>query len=58
MPRHNIMLANDKKLGQSSRVQICAAAAINSLVNDSQAEPALLERLHRAGIKRVISAVI
>lgn len=54
--RHNIMLANGKKLGQGSRVQICATAAIDSLVTDSQAEPALLERLRRAGIKRIISA--
>lgn len=54
--RHNIVLANAHKLGLVSRVQICAPAAIDALVTDSQAEPAMLERLRRAGLKRVISA--
>ncbi|MCV2369504.1 DeoR/GlpR family DNA-binding transcription regulator [Roseateles oligotrophus] len=54
--RHSIMLANAHKLGQGSRVQICTAASIDSLVTDHQAEPAMLERLRKSGIKRVISA--
>lgn len=54
--RQNIVLANGQKLGRVSRVLVCTAAAIGTLVTDSQAEPAQLERLHRAGVKRVISA--
>jgi DeoR/GlpR family transcriptional regulator of sugar metabolism len=56
--RHNIMLAHADKLGLGSRVQICTSAAIDSLITDGQAEPAMLERLRRAGIKRVISAAV
>lgn len=56
--RHTIMLAHANKLGLGSRIQICATPAIDTLVTDSQAEPAMLERLRRAGIDRVISAAV
>lgn len=54
--RQNIILANSKKLGRISRVQVCATAAIDTLVTDKLAETALLERLQRAGVGRVLTA--
>lgn len=51
-----IMLADANKLGTGSRVQICPPTAIDVLVTDARAEPAMLEGLRHAGVKQTIYA--
>ncbi|MEJ6004072.1 DeoR/GlpR family DNA-binding transcription regulator [Paucibacter sp. AS339] len=54
--RSCILLADASKLGASSRLQVCPATAIDVLVTDDRAEPAMLERLRNAGVKQMICA--
>ncbi len=51
-----IMLADANKLGIDSRMQICPSTAIDVLVTDERADPAMLERLRNAGVKQTICA--
>lgn len=51
-----ILLADANKLGGSSRVLVCNSQSIDCLVTDARADAASLERLSRAGIKRIVQA--
>ncbi|MCH8856087.1 MAG: hypothetical protein IIA03_07590, partial [Proteobacteria bacterium] len=52
--RQRVVLADSSKLGQASRVQICPAADVDVLVTDGEADPAVLEAIRAAGVKRVL----
>ena len=54
--RTRFLLADSSKLGRSSRVQICAPAAVDVLVTDSSADEATMARLLGAGVKRILTA--
>ena len=54
--RSCLLLADASKLGASSRVQICAPAAVGTLVTDSRADPQALQALREAGIGQVVVA--
>ncbi|MCY4745339.1 DeoR/GlpR family DNA-binding transcription regulator [Pelomonas sp. UHG3] len=53
--RQRVVLADSSKLGQASRIQICAVADVDVLVTDGQADAGLLAVLKAAGVKRVLT---
>ena len=54
--RQRILLADRSKLGQTSRMQICAASAVDVLVTDAAASDAIVRQLEAGGVKRVLHA--
>jgi DeoR/GlpR family transcriptional regulator of sugar metabolism len=52
--RRRAMLADASKLGQFSRIQICATNEVDVLVTDAEADRALLAGLSEAGVGRVL----
>jgi len=56
--RERILLADRSKLGQTSRMQICAAGAVDVLVTDAGAGDKLVRQLEAGGVKSVLSAEI
>ncbi len=54
--RSCLLLADASKLGASSRVQICAAAAVGTLVTDARADAQALQALREAGIGQIVVA--
>ena len=54
--RERIVLADRSKLGQTSRMQICAASAVDVLVTDAEPGDNLASQWRSAGVKRVLHA--
>lgn len=54
--RERFVLADRSKLGQTSRMQICAASAVDVLVTDAAPGDDLVSQLQSAGVKRVLHA--
>jgi len=54
--RERIIIADCSKLGRTSRMQICAASAIDVLVTDAPAGDKQVRQLEAGGVKRVLSA--
>jgi DeoR/GlpR family transcriptional regulator of sugar metabolism len=54
--RQRIVLADRSKLGQTSRMQICAASAVDMLVTDAAAGDKLVRQLQSGGVKRILHA--
>jgi DeoR family fructose operon transcriptional repressor len=54
--RQRIVLADRSKLGQTSRMQICATSAVDVLVTDAAAGDKLVRQLQSGGVKRVLHA--
>jgi len=54
--RERILLADRSKLGQTSRMQVCAASAVDVLVTDAPAGDKLVRQLEAGGVKNVLSA--
>jgi len=54
--RERIIIADCSKLGRTSRMQICAASAIDVLVTDAPAGDKLVRQLEAGGVKNVLSA--
>ena len=54
--RSCVLLADASKLGASSRMQVCAPAAVDILVTDGSADAEVLQALRDAGTGRVILA--
>lgn len=52
-----VLLADASKLGQTSRIQVCAASDVSVLVTDSGADPALLRAIRQAGVEAVLPSV-
>ena len=52
--RLRVVLADHSKLGRTSRMQICAASAIDVLVTDGAMAPDLARSLAAAGVKRIV----
>jgi len=53
--RERILLADRSKLGQTSRMQVCAASAVDMLVTDAPAGDMLVRQLEAGGVKSVLS---
>jgi DeoR/GlpR family transcriptional regulator of sugar metabolism len=49
-----VLLADASKLGQTSRIQVCAAADVDVLVTDHGAATTLLEAMRLAGVRTVL----
>lgn len=54
--RQRLLLADAAKLGQSSRVQVCACSAIDLLITEAGVAPALLQALRDAGVRHIEEA--
>jgi len=54
--RQRILLADRSKLGQTSRMQICAASAVDVLVTDASESDKLVRQLQGGGVKGVLHA--
>ena len=54
--RQRILLADRSKLGQTSRMQICAASAVDVLVTDAAASELIVRQLEAGGVKSVLHA--
>jgi DeoR family fructose operon transcriptional repressor len=54
--RRRIVLADRSKLGQTSRMRICAASAIDVLVTDALAGDKALRQLQGGGVRQVLHA--
>ena len=54
--RQRILLADRSKLGQTSRMQICAASAVDVLVTDAAASDVIVRQLEAGGVKSVLHA--
>jgi DeoR/GlpR family transcriptional regulator of sugar metabolism len=54
--RERMVLADRSKLGQTSRMQICAASAIDRLVTDAAASDQIVRQLQAGGVKSVLHA--
>jgi DeoR/GlpR family transcriptional regulator of sugar metabolism len=54
--RQRVVLADRSKLGQMSRMQICAANAVDMLVTDAAAGDKRVRQLQSGGVKRVLHA--
>ncbi|MEO5688756.1 MAG: DeoR/GlpR family DNA-binding transcription regulator [Burkholderiaceae bacterium] len=54
--RQRILLADRSKLGQTSRMQICAASAVDVLVTNSLAGDNIVRQLQAGGVKNVLHA--
>jgi DeoR/GlpR family transcriptional regulator of sugar metabolism len=54
--RQRIVLADRSKLGQTSRMQICSASAVDVLVTDAMAGDAIVRQLQAGGVKSVLHA--
>jgi DeoR/GlpR family transcriptional regulator of sugar metabolism len=52
--RERILLADRSKLGQTSRMQICAASAVDVLVTDAPAADKAVRQLQSGGVKSVL----
>lgn len=48
-----VLLADASKLGQTSRIQVCAVSDVDVLVTDLQANPAVLRAIREAGVPTV-----
>jgi DeoR/GlpR family transcriptional regulator of sugar metabolism len=53
-----VLLADRDKLGTCSRVEICTAGEIDTLVTDIGAEPTLLDRFAASGVREIIRAPV
>ena len=54
--RQRILLADRSKLGQTSRMQICAASAVDVLVTDAPESDKIVRQLQTGGVKSVLHA--
>jgi DeoR/GlpR family transcriptional regulator of sugar metabolism len=54
--RRRVVLADRSKLGQTSRMQICAASAVDVLVTDAEAGDKILRQLQAGGVKSILHA--
>jgi len=54
--RQRIVLADRSKLGQTSRMQICASSAVDVLVTDAPATDKIVRQLQAGGVKGVLYA--
>jgi DeoR/GlpR family transcriptional regulator of sugar metabolism len=54
--RQRIVLADRSKLGQTSRMQICAASAVDVLVTNAPAGDKIVRQLQAGGVKSVVHA--
>jgi DeoR family fructose operon transcriptional repressor len=54
--RQRIVLADRSKLGQTSRMQICAASAVDVLVTDAVPGDEIVRQLQAGGVKNVLHA--
>lgn len=54
--RARILLADRSKLGQTSRLQVCTASAVDVLVTDAPAGDKVVRQLEAGGVKSVLSA--
>lgn len=54
--RQRVLMADAHKLGQQSRMKICACSDIDVLVTDAAADPKRLDALQRAGVRSVLRA--
>jgi len=54
--RQRIVLADRSKLGQTSRMQICASSAVDVLVTDAPATDKIVRQLQAGGVKGVLHA--
>lgn len=52
---HVILVADSSKLGRASFARVCTAAAVGTLVTDSDADPALLDAMRAEGIDVVVA---
>ena len=54
--RQRIILADRSKLGQTSRMQLCAASAVDVLVTNATAGDPVVRQLQAGGVKNVLHA--
>lgn len=54
--RRRIVLADRSKLGQTSRMQICASSAVDVLVTDAPPSDPIVRQLQSDGVKNVLHA--
>ena len=54
--RQRIVLADRTKLGQTSRMQICSASAVDVLVTDALAGDKVVRQLQAGGVRQVLHA--
>ncbi|MEO7126107.1 MAG: DeoR/GlpR family DNA-binding transcription regulator [Nakamurella sp.] len=52
---HVILVADSSKLGRASFARVCTAAAVGTLVTDSDADPALLDAMRAEGITVIVA---